>query len=253
MPPIKPPFDRLMSTVRRAASHTRGGHAVALSVLAAAAFGLAGLRAVDLPAPRPIDDGDRLRIEVVRPAEPEIAPGSIMDVGELVDGFQGLPPPLPPLTDVAWSYDDGRDDYDEVYDSARYETRRAAEAPMDDPRLEPERPSPVRAVQRWFGFDAPRRDFRAEREARRARLDAIERDARERRIRERHASERYRRERAEEARYAFERRRDEARQAPWGREDRLRNGPDDRPPPWAPPEAAFDPAVPPPPHSDLGR
>jgi hypothetical protein len=32
-------------------------------------------------------------------------------------------------------------------------------------------------VDRWFGFDAPDRDYRAEREARRARIDArIERD-----------------------------------------------------------------------------
>ena len=46
-----------------------------------------------------------------------------------------------------------------------------------DPPPEPGRDSPVRVVQRWFGFDAPRRDFRAEREARRARLDALERRA----------------------------------------------------------------------------
>jgi len=185
MSPIKPPFDRLMPTLRQAASRMRRGHAVALSVVAAAAFGLAGLRAVDLPGPRPIDDGDRLRIEVVHPVEPEIVPGSVMEVGELVDGFQGLPPPLPPLTDVGWSYDDGWDDHDETWAPSPSGTRRVAEVrtwvSRAVPEPEPERASPVRAVQRWFGFDAPRRDFQAERAARRARMEAMERRVRDQR------------------------------------------------------------------------
>ncbi|WP_183252150.1 hypothetical protein [Brevundimonas basaltis] len=187
-----------MSTVfRGAASRMRTGHVVALSVLAAAAFGLVGLRAVELPGPRPVSDSDRLRIEIVPPVEPDLVPGSVMEVGELVDGFQGLPPPLPPLTDVAWSYDDGWDDLDEV-SRPRRETRRVSEARDYEPAPETERTSAVRTVQRWFGFDAPQRDFQAEREARRARLDAMERDAREARARERRAAERYRHDRARE-------------------------------------------------------
>lgn len=151
---------------------------MALSLVAAAAFGLAGLRAVDLPGPRPIGDNDRLRIEVVHPVEPEIVPGSVMEVGELEDGFQGLPPPLPPLTDVAWAYDGGWDDEGEAWAPAAAEMRRVAEVRTWDSRPEPDRPSSVRAVQRWFGFDEPRRDFQAERAARRARMEAMERQVR---------------------------------------------------------------------------
>ncbi len=207
MSPLRPPLDRLIPVLRRSVSRVRPGHAVALSAVAAAAFGMAGLRAVDLPGPRPISDTDRLRIEVVHPVEPEVVPGSVMEVGELVDGFQGLPPPLPPLTDAAWSYDDGWDDLDQGYSSSRAEPRRVAEVRTYESRSEPERTSPVRAVQRWFGFDAPRRDFQAERAARRARLDAMERAARERHARERlaadrYAAERFRRERLEGGRYA---------------------------------------------------
>jgi hypothetical protein len=273
MSPTKSPFDRLLPAFRRASSRLRGGHAVALSVVAAASFGLAGLRAVELPAPRPIDDNDRLRIEVVHPVEPDIVPGSVMDVGELVDGFQGLPPPLAALTDVRWSYDDGAPDRGAAWAPPPVEPRRAADTRTWESRPEPDRSSPVRAVQRWFGFDEPRRDFQAERAARRARMEAMERDARERHARERYAADRFRRERAEAERYAAEslrreradadryawdRRRDEARYAPGGREDRLRERGPDRPPPLAPPEAAFDHvSVPPPPgprpYSDWGR
>jgi hypothetical protein len=229
MSPIKPNLDRLVPALRRAASRMRPGHAVALSAVAAATLGLAGLRAVDLPSPRPITEEERLRIEVVRPVEPDIVPGSVMDVGELVDGFQGLPPPLPSLTDVAWSGDDGwNDDWDRDF-GGRSGPRRVAEVRAYDDRafesegrrserFARERASPVRAVQRWFGFDAPRRDFRAERAARRARMEAMEREVRERYARERYAAERFRRERAEDER--DHRRRAAESEPPWRRDDR---------------------------------
>lgn len=260
MSPIKPPLDRVVPALRRAASRLHRGHAVALSAVAVAAFGLVGLRAVDLPGPRPISDTDRLRIEVVHPVEPEIVPGSVMEVGELVDGFQGVPPPLPPLTDVAWAPDDDWNAFDDDYPPSRPESRRVAEVRRYESRPEPERPSPVRAVQRWFGFDAPRRDFQAERAARRARMEAMERDARER-----HAAERFRRERAEDERYAFERRRRERveddRYAWDGGRDEFRDPPrrrDDRPPPREDESryARHDPPEPPPgprPYEDWGR
>jgi hypothetical protein len=271
MSPIKPAFERVVPALRRAASRVRGGHAVALSVLVAAAFGLAGLRAVDLPGPRPISDSDRLRIEVVHPVEPDIVAGSVMDVGELVDGFQGLPPPLPPLTDAAWSYDDGWDDHEPDYSPSRPEARRVAGVRTYESAPPPERTSPVRAVQRWFGFDAPRRDFRAERAARRARMEAMERDARERRARERYAHDRYRRERAEDERharerlrqarvdydrYAWDRGREPDRDPPWRRDDRLDDGEYERG--HGPVDAQPDrePAPPPPgprPYSEWGR
>lgn len=254
MSSFKPPLDRIVPALRRATSRVRRGHAVALSVVAAAAFGLGGVRAIDLPGPRPISDSDQLRIEVVHPVEPEIVPGSVMEVGELVDGFQGLPPPLPPLTDVAWSYDDGWDDYDAGYSPSRPEARRVAEVRIYEPPPEPQRTSPVRAVQRWFGFDAPRRDFRAERAARRARMDALERDIRERHARERHAAERFRRERAEDDRHALERRRERFEDDRYAR-DRSPNEP--RHAPYDRADASPDPApVPPPgprPYNDWGR
>ena len=262
---IKPYLDRLVPAFRRAASRVRGGHLVALSAVAAAAFGLAGLRAIDLPGPRPISDSDRLRIEVVHPVEPEIVAGSVMDVGELVDGFQGVPPSLPPLTDVAWSPDDSWNGFDEGYAPSPPESRRVAEVRTYDSRPDPERSSPVRAVQRWFGFDAPRRDFQAERAARRARLEAMERDAGERHARERYAAERFRRERADDDRYAYERRRrerveddryaydrgrDEAVDALRRQDDRALADEDDRGPPprYETPDAAprHAPAPPPP-------
>lgn len=149
------------------------GHIVALTAVAVAAFGLLGLRAVELPQPRPVSDSDRLRIEVVPPVEPKIVPGSVMEVGELVDGFQGLPPPLPALEEVDWSHleawDDGAGD--------RSPPRRAAVVyvPLPPP---PREPAP-RSEGRWFGFDAPRRDFQAERAARRARMEAMDRRAHE--------------------------------------------------------------------------
>lgn len=156
-------------------SRVRRGHVVALSAVAAAAFGLVGLRAVDLPGPQPLGD-ERLRIEVVHPVEPEIVPGSVMDVGELVDGFQGVPPPLPRTADVSWST------YEGDWESALIPLpppRRSAEAVVYRPTetVEP----PPRKEGRWFGFDAPRRDYQAERAARRARLDAMDRRAREER------------------------------------------------------------------------
>lgn len=52
-----PPFlSRYAGIVRRSAERLRPGHIVALSAVAAAALGLAGLRAIDLPGPRPIMD-----------------------------------------------------------------------------------------------------------------------------------------------------------------------------------------------------
>ena len=175
MSPHPPVSSRLVSDLRRAACRVRRGHVVALSAVAAVAFGLAGLRAVELPGPAPIDPDDRLRIEVVHPVEPEIAAGPIMDVGEVVDGFQGLPPPLPPLTEVRWFEDEGWDTGDDAYAPPPSRNRRTYETRPYYAPAEPERPSPARAVQRWFGFDAPRRDYQAERAARRARMEAMDR------------------------------------------------------------------------------
>ena len=214
-----PILPRLARALRRARSSLRAGHVVALSAVAVMAVGLAGVRAVEPSAP--VGNGG-LRIEVVRPVEPDIVPGSVMDVGELVDGFQGVPPPLP-RTEVMWSYDGGWEGgglYDDG--SARPAERRMAEGPDYYSRPEAEGASPVRTLQRWFGFDAPRRDFQAERAARRARLEAMERRDRERRDQERRDGERRRYERAELDRYTREGWRPVPHEAPRWREDRRR-------------------------------
>lgn len=217
---LPPVLSRYAEAVRRSAGRMRPRHVVALSAVAAAAFGLAGLRAVDLPGPRPVRDGERIRIEVVHPVEPEIIAGSRMEVGDLVDGFQGVPPPLPSMTDAGWSYDEGREYADAAHASPGPADRRRAESRTWDSRPEPEpqRDSAARVVRRWFGFDEPRRDFQAERQARRARLEAMEQAARERQD-----AERRRFERAEQDRYAAERR----TEAPRWREDRRLDQPRD--------------------------
>ncbi|MFN3930898.1 MAG: hypothetical protein ACK4JY_04030 [Brevundimonas sp.] len=219
-------LSRCTQAIRRFAGRTRPRHVVALSAVAVAAVGLAGLRAVELPGPRPIADGDRMRIEVVPPVEPELIAGSTMEVGELVDGFQGLPPPRPALTDVSWSSDESPwDEADDGWAPPPPERHRA-EVRTYDSRPGPERDSAARVVQRWFGFDAPRRDFEAERAARRARLEAMELDARRRQDWERRQYER-----AEQDRYAAERHRDEALAPRW-REDRRRYQEQREPPEW---------------------
>ena len=228
---------RFVQALRRARSRLRGGHVVALSAVAVVAFGLVGLRAVDLPEPRPVIGDGRLRIEVVHPVEPDITPGAPMDVGELVDGFKGVPPPEPPVLDVLWSYEDDWGNGVDYAASPRPADRRAAGTADDYVRPAPERSSPARALQRWFGFDAPRRDFQAERAARRARLEAMEQ-----RDRERRDGERRRRERAEADRYVREgwrpvpreapRWRDGARDEAWRDERRLDR--DEGPVPYEP-------------------
>lgn len=213
---LPPVLSRCALAVRRSAGRMRPRHVVALSAVAVAAFGLVGLRAVDLPGPRPVTDSERIRIEVVPPVEPELIAGSRMEVGDLVDGFQGVPPPPPQLTDAHWSDDDGR----EFAGVPPYpEDRRADVRTWDSrPPPEPPRDSPARVVRRWFGFDEPRRDFQAEREARRARLEAMEQAARERQD-----FQRRRFERAEQDRYAAERR----AEAPRWRDDPHRDEPRD--------------------------
>jgi hypothetical protein len=141
-----------------------------------------------------------LRIEVVHPVEPEIVPGARMEVGELVDGFQGLPPPLPPLRDVMWTPDEN---WMEALPPLPSPPRRrpVAEVVVVHPSAaEPDRRGGERG--RWFGFDGPRRDYQAERAARRARLEALDRQAWE---------ERDARRREWAARREDERRRDEWR------------------------------------------
>ncbi len=143
---------------------------IAAAVAAVVAAGLLGLRAVDLPGPRPVLDGDRLKIQVVAPVEPRHRAGSVMEVGELVDVFQYVPPPRPLAEPAAYAPLD--EDFG-VPDSRPASKRTVEQAIVDAPPQPegPERDRRDNRAGRWFGFDVPDRDYRAEREARRARRE----------------------------------------------------------------------------------
>lgn len=186
MPEAPSDLDRLKRQARRFAASVRPRHVALVAVLSAVGLGVVAAGTMALPRPEPILDGERMTIQVVAPIEPEVAPGAVMEVGDLVEGFEYRPPP-PAMIESAdrEAWEDGfeapvprpvsrRDDDGRGYAPPR------PEAPVERP---PEERRDRRA-DRWFGFDAPDRDYRAEREARRARLDArIERDRERREVR----------------------------------------------------------------------
>ena len=143
----------------------------ALAAGAIVVIGLIGLRAMGPSQARPVTDDGRLRIEVVHPVEPAIVPGGVMDVGQLVDAFQGLPPPRPDPSPLEWFEDAWLDVVGPPPPPAPSWRTVAATARVPVETA----PPPRRDEGRWFGFDAPRRDFRAERAARRARMEAMDR------------------------------------------------------------------------------
>lgn len=175
-------LDRLKQHARRFAANVRPHHIALVAALAVVGIGVAAVRTVALPGPRPILDRERLQILVVAPVEPEITPGSVMEVGDLVEGFEYRPFP-PSVIEVADA------PYEEDFGASaprRAPNRYAEEAVIHAPP-QPEAPGDgwrETRVGRWFGFDAPERDYRAEREARRARIDAqMERDHDRREVR----------------------------------------------------------------------
>ena len=222
--------DPLAARPARLAARVSPVHMLAAAGLAAV-VGMVALQAVALPGPRPLTEGDRLRIEVVRPVEPDIIPGSVMDVGELVEGFQGVPR-APVREAVGYGSDGDWNDRRAAPKPAPPPRRRFEEAVIEAPREQPG-PSAGRPVRdRWFGFDAPRRDYRAEREARRARREArIEWERQRAWERDREQTRRYRsdpdRERADNRERQWSRERG-------GEDERWREAPppqDDFPPP----------------------
>lgn len=170
-------LDRLKRRVRRFAANIRPHHIAVVAVLSAVGLGVFAARTMALPGPEPIRDDDRMHIQVVAPVEPAITPGSVMEVGDLVEGFE-YRRPAPAVIEAAdyapWDDETGeapaprplarRDDNSEMTSAPP-----AFEAPPEGRR--------DGRADRWFGFDAPDRNYRAEREARRARIDArMERD-----------------------------------------------------------------------------
>lgn len=120
-----------------------------------------------------------MHIEVVAPVEPQVMPGAVMEVGDLVDGFRYVAPRRREPEPAAYApYDDWSEPLEPAPDR-----RRPVERAVIEP---PPQPEPPRR-DRWFGFDAPDRDYRSEREARRARREA-------------RAEDDYRRERPQERR-----------------------------------------------------
>ena len=112
--------------------------------------------------------GPNVSIDVVAPREPELEPGSVMDVGELADGYTHRGYAQHAENDPP-SYVDAED-----FSRAPSELRRV-ERTRD---LTPEAPRPPIVVERreqpwrWpFGFDQPRPDYAAERRERGARMD----------------------------------------------------------------------------------
>lgn len=187
MPEAPSDLERLKRQVRRYAARVRPHHVAMVAVLSAVGLGVVAAGTMALPGPRPILDGERMTIQVVAPVEPRVAPGSVMEVGDLVEGFEYRRPP--PAVIEAADYGSWEGEFEAP--AARPVPRRDddsgrgyASPPPDAPVDRPDEDRRDRRADRWFGFDAPDRDYRAEREARRARLDArIERDRERREVR----------------------------------------------------------------------
>lgn len=179
------------SRLGRFAARVRPGHLLAVTALAAV-LGMAGLQAAALPGSQAATDAEDLKIEGVAPVEPEIAPGSVMDVGDLVDGFQGVPKSA--LQTAARERDDETWEAEPEPDYANI--RRPHEEAVIHAPPQPEPAQHRAGPDRLFGFDAPGRDYRAEREARRSRWesrgDRYDGDEREDRSGGRDAPRRYR-------------------------------------------------------------
>lgn len=176
MPDVSTPLEQLGQRAQAFAAGIRPRHLVAALAVAAVAVGLVAVRAVALSGPRPVLAGDRIQIQVVTPPEPTVTPGAIMEVGDLVDGFEGVPSP-PPTAELA-VYESWDPDAEKPDRSALPKARREEVVIHVPPQPEPtERNRRDGRAGRWFGFDSPEPDYRAEREARRARREAwLERD-----------------------------------------------------------------------------
>lgn len=164
-------LDRLKVHAREGLARVRPHHLGVLAGIAVVCAAAMAVAAVARPGTPASTDGERLRIEVVAPVEPTVAPGSVMEVGHLIDGMESPPTPPPPVDPL-------RDVYYEAVPEAekpstgskRYVEEAFIQAP---PRPgEPRRDRRLDEGGPGFGFDGPERDYQAEREARRARMEA---------------------------------------------------------------------------------
>ncbi len=123
------------------------------------------------------EEGERLTIEVVQPVEPVFTSGPVMEVGTLVDSFDPAAIPPPEASPDALHEDA---DYPQDEPKARDGFLRRFSSAIQQalPREERAPPPRIRREDRSYGFDEPRPDWKAEREARRAQRDRIEAERR---------------------------------------------------------------------------
>lgn len=111
--------------------------------------------------------GYGVTVEVVPPVEPDLPPGSILTVGELRDGYEHDPERLAPLNDPDESAIDSA--WVELMPALADEAVALPVPPVVTMAASP-RPE-LRQDDYGFGFDAPRPDYQAERQARISALD----------------------------------------------------------------------------------
>jgi len=137
---------------------------------------LGGLALANRGAADAASGGPGLSIAVVTPPERDVVPGEVMEVGQLTNEFDGSLPESGPSTDAPYDYGVEQPAYVEAdWDRNPAPVQRDDDRRQGDPRYDqPDqtRPGEFADNPRAFGFDAPRPDYRAEREARRAAMDA---------------------------------------------------------------------------------
>lgn len=149
---------------------------VAVAVIAVGGFTLAALDEPDLARGL----GPELNITVVPPVEPTVEPGEVMDVGQLNNSFDGKVPE--PAYAQAGAHDLYADQPAYVEGDQGWRIERppvyVQPGPKDDPyqRRRQGEDADYQGRPMAFGFDRPQPDWRAEREARRAAMEARERE-----------------------------------------------------------------------------
>lgn len=160
-----------------------------LGGLAMVGVGAAALLLVARPEPAAADiDSPLIQIRLVAPAEPEVEPGAVMDVGDLRDDFdraaliraEAARRAEEQTTDAyaaAYVEDDDRHPVSEPY--AGHPRPALVILPAPPPRREIDLRREYVGSPTAYGFDAPRADYAAERRARRAERAAYEAALRE--------------------------------------------------------------------------
>lgn len=143
-------------------------------VIAVGAFTF--IQRVPLPGVDAIDPANAMQISLVEPVEPVVDPGARMEVGELSDGFTSSTIPVAVADDAEFYREDFSDawvepEYEPAPRSWRWRERKDEGPVPYEERAEVEPRDPPRNP---YGFDEPRRDFEAERAARRERIERMQ-------------------------------------------------------------------------------